>query len=356
MCRKRQRSRWWTRSPETGHWMLASNLRGQPWRNRLTVKQHPCPATPPLLHPTGCPEITAHRRPDCRRSAGQYAGQRPGGSFRTISVLREEPEPKLAIIRRRARLIGWAEALGQAAFGVAQKLSPGAAPRASPPSGRSTVSTRGPPPGWPSRDIGSVNAQACRTALRELSPDVVVVYGTRIIKRETLRCVAAPFINYHAGVNPKYRGQNGAYWARSQRDPAHAGVTVHLVDEGVDTGDVLYQAADRLLARRQHRHLPAPPDGRRPAAPDPGDRGCAGRPPRSAPRGAALAPVVPPHAVGLHAHRHAAGRVVIRGATQPRYTLARRCHPGHRAGIHRSPDSREAALRLHVQMLREVAS
>ena len=72
--------------------------------------------------------------------------------------------------------------------------------------------------------------------------------------------MAAPFINYHAGVNPKYRGQNGAYWARSKRDPAHAGVTVHLVDEGVDTGDVLYQAAtdfspDDNIATYQHRQM-----------------------------------------------------------------------------------------------------
>ena len=42
--------------------------------------------------------------------------------FGSISVLREEPEPKLAIVRRRARLIGWPEALGQAAFGLVQKL------------------------------------------------------------------------------------------------------------------------------------------------------------------------------------------------------------------------------------------
>ena len=42
--------------------------------------------------------------------------------FGPISVLKEEPEPKLAIIRRRARLIGWPEALGQAAFGIVQKL------------------------------------------------------------------------------------------------------------------------------------------------------------------------------------------------------------------------------------------
>jgi hypothetical protein len=42
--------------------------------------------------------------------------------FRSIAVLREAPEPKLAIVRRRARLVGWRDALGQAAFGVAQKL------------------------------------------------------------------------------------------------------------------------------------------------------------------------------------------------------------------------------------------
>jgi hypothetical protein len=39
-----------------------------------------------------------------------------------------------------------------------------------------------------------VNSQACRDALRELRPKVVVVYGTRIIRRPTLQCTPAPFI------------------------------------------------------------------------------------------------------------------------------------------------------------------
>jgi folate-dependent phosphoribosylglycinamide formyltransferase PurN len=179
--------------------------------------------------------------------------------FGAVSVLREEPEPKLAILRRRARLVGWLEAVGQAAFGVLQKLiSRRSADRLAEiwhqhgldPHLRPDVAVR---------DIGSVNSQACRAALRELSP-AVVVYGTRIIKGETLRSVTAPFINYHAGINPKYRGQNGAYWARSAGDPAHAGVTVHLVDEGVDTGDVLYQATNQFssadnIATYQHRQM-----------------------------------------------------------------------------------------------------
>ena len=178
----------------------------------------------------------------------------------SVAILREEPEPKLAILRRRARLIGWPEALGQAAFGVVQKLiTRRSAARLAAIWEEHGLDPR-PDPRLPVRDIGSVNSDACRAGLRELAPDVVVVYGTRIIKRATLSSVAAPFINYHAGVNPKYRGQNGAYWARSQSDPAHAGVTVHLVDEGVDTGEVLYQSATDFspadnIATYQHRQM-----------------------------------------------------------------------------------------------------
>jgi hypothetical protein len=182
--------------------------------------------------------------------------------FGRISVLAEAPESKLEIVRRRARLIGWREALGQAAFGIAHKLiARRSAGRLAAIWDRHGLDPC-PDPAIAVRDIGSVNSQACRNALRELRPDVVVVYGTRIIRCDTLACVAAPFMNYHAGVNPKYRGQNGAYWARRSADPDHAGVTIHLVDEGVDTGDVLYQAPvafapDDNISTYQHRQMAA---------------------------------------------------------------------------------------------------
>jgi methionyl-tRNA formyltransferase len=162
--------------------------------------------------------------------------------FGTITVLQEEPEPKWRILRRRARRLGMTAALGQAICGVVLKLRTRAM--------RCRIGTimtaynldPALPAGIDIRLIGSVNAKSCRDALRELNPDVVAVYGTRIIRRDTLRAVAAPFINYHAGINPKYRGQHPGYWALVNGDPEHAGVTVHLVDEGVDTGAVLYQA------------------------------------------------------------------------------------------------------------------
>jgi methionyl-tRNA formyltransferase len=71
---------------------------------------------------------------------------------------------------------------------------------------------------------------------------VVVVAGTRIIHASVLDAVPATFLNLHAGMTPRYRGVHGGYWALAQGDPEHCGVTVHEVDRGVDTGDVVAQA------------------------------------------------------------------------------------------------------------------
>lgn len=219
---------------------------------------------PPLSAPQATPERSAEpARIAVLVAGGPLANMLVNGlsrRFGRILVLKEEPEAKLAILRRRARLVGWWEALGQAAFGFLQKIIARRSRQ------RLAAIWQGhdlnplPDPAVAVREIGAVNAQACREALRALDPQVVVVYGTRIIRQATLACVSVPFINYHAGVNPKYRGQNGAYWARSNSDPSHAGVTVHLVDEGVDTGDVLYQAhtdfaAGDNIATYQHRQM-----------------------------------------------------------------------------------------------------
>jgi methionyl-tRNA formyltransferase len=91
--------------------------------------------------------------------------------------------------------------------------------------------------------VESINSDHAREVLCSLAPDVIVISGTRIIEGKILRSVDAPFLNLHAGITPKYRGVHGGYWALAQGEPEACGVTVHLVDEGVDTGPVLGQAA-----------------------------------------------------------------------------------------------------------------
>jgi methionyl-tRNA formyltransferase len=89
--------------------------------------------------------------------------------------------------------------------------------------------------------VCSVNDVSCQQILQELLPDLVIVEGTRIISKETLSCVSATFINMHTGITPKYRGVHGTYWALYNHDEENAGVTIHFVDEGIDTGNIIYQ-------------------------------------------------------------------------------------------------------------------
>jgi folate-dependent phosphoribosylglycinamide formyltransferase PurN len=159
-----------------------------------------------------------------------------------LTVVYETAESKATILKRRMRRCGLLSAAGQLAFGVMARLpDPRAKQRLAAIKQRYGLNASV-PDGLTVHRVASVNADETRALLQRLAPTVVAVYGTRIISTKTLGCTTAPFINYHAGITPQYRGQHPAYWALVNRDAQHAGVTVHLVDKGVDTGMVLYQA------------------------------------------------------------------------------------------------------------------
>ncbi len=173
--------------------------------------------------------------------------------FGPVTMVAEERESRLARIAQRMRRQGVIAVIGQIGFVLYQKL---AAPR-SRKRVEEIIAEQGidpnPNPACEIIEVKSVNSMACRAALAMLKPDVVLVIGTRIIGKETLDAVSVPVINFHSGITPKYRGQAGGYWALAMGDAANAGVTVHLVDEGVDTGAVLYQA--RFVATRNDNFL-----------------------------------------------------------------------------------------------------
>jgi methionyl-tRNA formyltransferase len=77
-------------------------------------------------------------------------------------------------------------------------------------------------------------------ALRRLEPALLVLVGADIVPASMLAIPALGTINPHYGLLPAYRGMNVAEWSIFNGDPV--GVTVHLVDRGIDTGDVLLSA------------------------------------------------------------------------------------------------------------------
>lgn len=94
--------------------------------------------------------------------------------------------------------------------------------------------------------LKSVNDDECISLLQKINPELVIVNGTRIISKEVLNSLSVKFINIHAGITPKYRNVHGAYWAVVNNDMANCGVTVHLVDPGIDTGNIICQQAIKI--------------------------------------------------------------------------------------------------------------
>jgi folate-dependent phosphoribosylglycinamide formyltransferase PurN len=170
--------------------------------------------------------------------------------FGPFPAIVEQPVSRMALLRNRARKLGIASTLSQLVFMTAIRplLSLAARDRL-----HEIVAENGlddsPIPQARLQQVSSVNAPETLAALRAASPKVVIVNGTRIIARKVLESVPAVFINTHAGITPKYRGAHGGYWALLNDDPARCGVTIHLVDAGIDTGAVVAQATIAPTAR-----------------------------------------------------------------------------------------------------------
>ncbi len=88
-------------------------------------------------------------------------------------------------------------------------------------------------------DVDSLNDHDTILKIRALKPRAVFVASTGMLHKPLLEGCACPVVNYHSGINPAYRGINGGYFALANGEPEHFGVTLHLVDLGVDTGAVL---------------------------------------------------------------------------------------------------------------------
>lgn len=163
--------------------------------------------------------------------------------FGVHHLIVETPVGQRQLLSRRVEKLGWSVVLGQVLFklGVAGWLGRASRGRQQAIRVAHGLSAAPPPSGRLTR-VPSVNSPECIALLQSLQPDVVVVNGTRIISKKVLAAVPCPFLNTHAGITPLYRGVHGGFWALANGDPAHCGVSVHVVDAGIDTGSILAQA------------------------------------------------------------------------------------------------------------------
>jgi folate-dependent phosphoribosylglycinamide formyltransferase PurN len=156
-----------------------------------------------------------------------------------VHWIEERRDDKKLLLRNRVKKHGAFKVLGQLLFLVYQRylniISRGRKEEI-----LSDFSiTNSSPADFVTPNVNDVNAFQYITSS---NPDLVVLSGTRILSPSLLASLHCPVLNIHAGINPKYRGVHGGYWALVNDDLEHCGSTIHRVDEGIDTGEVLAYA------------------------------------------------------------------------------------------------------------------
>jgi methionyl-tRNA formyltransferase len=79
-----------------------------------------------------------------------------------------------------------------------------------------------------------------KETIESCKPDVLISYNYRyIIKKDVLDCLKNRALNLHISLLPWNRGADPNLWSFLEDTPK--GVTIHIMDEGIDTGDILLQ-------------------------------------------------------------------------------------------------------------------
>jgi methionyl-tRNA formyltransferase len=101
--------------------------------------------------------------------------------------------------------------------------------------------------GIPVKSPRQVNDPAFVEWVRSMQPDLNISMSyDQIFKRPLIESAPLGFINCHAGKLPHYRGRNVINWAIINNE-TEIGLTVHFVDEGIDTGDIIMQQVLPIL-------------------------------------------------------------------------------------------------------------
>ena len=86
--------------------------------------------------------------------------------------------------------------------------------------------------------IVDINNKQLIDYLKKKDLDYIIFSGGGILKEEILS-INTKFVHFHPGIVPEYKGSTCFYYSIIDRD--ECGVSVIIMDLGLDTGDLVYQ-------------------------------------------------------------------------------------------------------------------
>ena len=87
--------------------------------------------------------------------------------------------------------------------------------------------------------FNDINHPELVNAVKNSKINYFIFAGGGILKQEILS-FRAKFIHFHPGIVPKYKGSTCFYYSRINEN--NCGVTAFVMNEGIDTGDIIHQS------------------------------------------------------------------------------------------------------------------
>jgi methionyl-tRNA formyltransferase len=87
--------------------------------------------------------------------------------------------------------------------------------------------------------VTDINSAETLEIVDRVSPAVIAVFGTSILRPPLLTRGGIGILNLHGGLSPHYRGADCTFWALHNGQPDQVGCTIHFVNAGVDTGAII---------------------------------------------------------------------------------------------------------------------
>ena len=97
----------------------------------------------------------------------------------------------------------------------------------------------------------SINHRDSLIKIKSYNPNILIsIAGNEIFKSPLLKLAKNGCLNLHTGLLPQYRGLMPTFWALKNSEP-EIGISVFLVDEGIDSGPIVVQKKIALERRVQ---------------------------------------------------------------------------------------------------------
>ena len=90
-------------------------------------------------------------------------------------------------------------------------------------------------------DKGRINDPEIVAQIEAAAPDLLVCYGSSLVKSRLVEGFRGRFLNVHLGLSPYYRGSGTNVFPIINGELGMVGATYMHIDEGIDTGEIIHQ-------------------------------------------------------------------------------------------------------------------